>query len=223
MVCGALLDLGVPLSVMSDSVARLGIAGLGVRRERVNRRGITATRFYVAHASNSRLRLFSETKQVITDARLAQPLYSRIMQCFWVLAKAESNIHGIPMDQVHFHELGALDTIADIVAACSGLQWLGLHRVGIGPIALGRGSIAVHHGNYPIPTPATLAILRGFFSVQDERQGELSTPTGATIARVFAKPSLTRPCGTVRKIGYGAGSRNPLDPNVLRLIVYTPC
>lgn len=144
----------------------------------------------------------------------------RCLAVFRRIAEAEGRIHGVPPETVGFHEVGAEDSIADIVAACAGLESLGVERITCGPLIEGSGHIHCAHGAFPLPAPATLALLQGIPLRQVEESWEHITPTGAALVAEFATTFGTMPKMSVSKIGYGLGSRNtPNRPNVLRMIL----
>ncbi len=168
------------------------------------------------HAPSRGLR---EIAHLIDHAGLAPRVASRAMAAFRLLAESEGKVHGMSPETVHFHEVGAVDAICDIVGACLALEDLGIDRVFVGPLRMGSGFVKCEHGKMPVPAPGTLGCLAGFDVRFEEGRGELVTPTGACLVGSLASPGLP-PGFVVSRIGYGAGTRDPADvPNVLRAVL----
>jgi uncharacterized protein (TIGR00299 family) protein len=162
----------------------------------------------------------AEIVALLKESTLGERVKERCLAVFRRIAEAEGRIHGVPPETVGFHEVGAEDSIADIVAACAGLESLGVEKITCGPLTEGAGHIHCAHGTFPLPAPATLALLEGIPLRQVEEPWEHITPTGAALVAEFATTFGTMPEMSVSKIGYGLGSRNtPNRPNVLRLIL----
>lgn len=165
-------------------------------------------------------RTHKEIKALISASDLSEGVKKRALSIFNRIAIAEAKIHGMSADDVHFHEVGALDSIADIVLSCVGIEALGVERVVCSPLKDGHGSVKCAHGIFPVPAPATLEILRGIPLGQLDIPHELITPTGAAIVAEFAESFGLMPTMTVEKIGYGLGTRELKDrPNVLRAVL----
>jgi uncharacterized protein (TIGR00299 family) protein len=165
-------------------------------------------------------RSFREIREMIERSDLSDRVKGRAINIFKRIAVAEGRIHGVPTEEVHFHEVGAVDSIADIVCACVGIEHLGVDRVTISPLTEGHGFVDCAHGRFPLPAPATLEILQGVFLRQSESTQEMITPTGAGIVREFAASFGIMPEMRIEKVGYGAGTRNPAGrPNVLRAVL----
>jgi len=160
-----------------------------------------------------------EIAHIVESADLPPRVKARAMAAFRLLAESEGKIHGKPPETVHFHEVGAVDAICDIVGACIALEDLGVERVFVGPLRVGSGFVKCEHGKMPVPAPGTLGCLAGFDVRFEEGRGELVTPTGACLVGSLAKPGLP-PGFVVGKVGYGAGTRDPHDvPNVVRAVL----
>lgn len=221
MLLGALAGAGVPLSVMSGPVESLGL-GLSLTEDVVDKAGMAATKVTVIGASSP-----DEPKRSLRDVCallevLDPPVRRRAEWVFGTLAHAESSVHGISADEVHFHEVGALDAIADIVGVSAGFAHLDLEEVHASPLALGGGSANTAHGTIPIPGPAVLELLRMAQapSVGGPVDVELTTPTGASLLATFVHTWGRQPAMTVESIGVGAGTRDlPGRPNVVRLLL----
>jgi hypothetical protein len=167
-------------------------------------------------------RTHKDIKALISGSDLSDGVKKRALAIFHRIAVAEGKIHGMSAEDVHFHEVGALDSIADIVLACVGIETLGIQRVVCSPLKDGHGHVHCAHGTFPVPAPATLEILRGIPISQIDVPHELITPTGAAIVAEFAESFGLMPEMTIEKIGYGVGSRElPDRPNVLRAVLGT--
>lgn len=222
MIVAALIDAGADADALRTGLESLGLGGYSLSIERVSRRGIAATRFDV--------RLNPETPQphrrladihAILDASdLAPAARERAKRIFDRLGQAEAKVHGIPIEQVHFHEVGAVDAILDVVGAVLTLDLLGIRDFTCSPIPTGSGTVECAHGTLPVPAPATAELLQGVPLATSMTTGELTTPTAAAILTTLASGFGPRPPMTVRSVGHGAGSREggPL-PNLLRVFV----
>jgi uncharacterized protein (TIGR00299 family) protein len=235
MFMGALIDLGLPRSALEKELRGLGLRfALRVRRVR---RGVLAARYVEvvvphAHAKRGRRgghghdhahghgRSYREIVQLLRRARLDAAVRRRALAIFEALGRAEAKVHAIPLDRVHFHEVGAVDAVVDVTAAAIGLEWLGVTRVTASPVALGEGFVDTEHGRLPLPAPATLELLRGIPTVPAHVRWETVTPTGAAILRTVADGFGPLPALTPEAIGHGAGNDRPGPvPNVLRAVL----
>jgi uncharacterized protein (TIGR00299 family) protein len=159
-------------------------------------------------------------RALIESADLAEPVKRTAVRAFELLGGSEAKIHNVPIDQIHFHEVGAVDAIVDIVAASAGIHHLEIGAWYSSPVNVGGGMVQCAHGLFPVPAPATADLLRGFPTYSAHLEKELVTPTGAALLRALAPECGSQPAMVVEQIGYGAGTRNPKDfPNVLRLVV----
>ncbi len=289
MFLGALLGAGVPLPVLEDAVAALGLDA-SLRVETVDRSGISSVKVHVlengesaekphkhdhehkhehphkqehshehgpehTHAHHDKHahehdhkhepdhkrdhghehphphehkhehphghgRSLSVIRELIQTSTLAEPIKRRAVQTFELLGRSEAKIHNVPVEQIHFHEVGAVDAIVDIVASCAGIEHLGPTRWYASPVNVGGGMVDCAHGRFPVPAPATADLLRGMPTYSAHIEKELVTPTGAALLRMLGPEWGPQPPMLVDAIGYGAGSRNPKGfPNVLRLSV----
>jgi uncharacterized protein (TIGR00299 family) protein len=221
MLLGALVDLGLPLDRLRAELARVPLAGYGVEAHRVHRAGLHATKVEVRveAPAGSGHRGLREILGLIERSDLEGAVKERAAGLFRRLATAEATVHGTEPEKVHFHEIGAIDSIVDIVGGVVGLAWLRADRYLSSPLNVGTGSVTMSHGTFPVPPPATAHLLKGV-PVYGAGEGELLTPTGALLVTDYASAygplPLMRPSG----IGHGAGSREtPGRPNVLRLLV----
>jgi hypothetical protein len=219
MFLGLMFDLGVAEVYVREELKKLGLAGyeLIVRSEK--RCGIAGSFVDITIEKNQPSRTWLEIDQLIAESELSAKDRDLARRIFRRLGEAEAKIHGIKLEQVHFHEVGAVDSILDIVGAAIGLNRLGVEQVLCSPLPLGLGNIQTDHGVYPLPAPATLEVLRGCPTQPDSSGLELVTPTGAVIAAEIA--TFTQlPAMTIDRTGYGLGSRDMKDrPNALRGII----
>ena len=170
--------------------------------------------------SHTHGRSLTTIRQLISSAKLADPIKRTAVHAFELLGTSEARIHNVDIEKIHFHEVGAVDAIVDIVAVSAGIHALGIDAWYASPLNVGGGMVDCAHGHFPVPAPATADLLRGLPTYSAHIQKELVTPTGAALIRALAPTFGVQPAMRVEKIGYGAGSRNPKDfPNVLRLSI----
>jgi uncharacterized protein (TIGR00299 family) protein len=220
MLLGALLDAGASLPLLQAVPARLGLSGVGIAAERVERQGIGAVHVRVDTSHDRASRAYREIRELVEAADLAARVRSSALDAFARLADAEGRIHGVPAEDVHFHELGSLDTLIDVVGAFVLMDDLGVERVACSPLPYARGLTRAAHGVLPLPAPATLALLRGAPLVGVAAETELVTPTGAAIASVAVTRWGALPPLLMETVGYGAGTADlPDRPNVVRIVV----
>lgn len=220
MTLGALVDLGVPVEWIRDTIrTKLGLTGFDLSASTVRRAGIAAKKVDVA-VSDRTERDYAHIRQMISQSELPQPVMQNSLAMFKRLAVAESGIHGCALDDVHFHELGGVDAIVDIVGTALAIDCLGIDTVVGSKIVLGSGTVICRHGRLPVPAPATLAILGDVPVCGTDAGCELVTPTGAAIITSLAESFGALPDMTVEKTGYGAGGRDRGDePNLLRVVL----
>ncbi len=221
MCLGAIADLGVPLDYLKAKLDGLGIAqDYQLRVESVHRQGQRATKIHVDLTKHHHHgRHLPEITQQIIDAKLPPQAEAWSLAVFRRLAEAEGAVHGIDSDRVHFHEVGAIDAIVDIVGTCLGLDWLGVEKLYCSALPTGGGTVRAAHGQLPVPVPAVLKLweMRQCPVYSNGIEMELVTPTGAAIATTLATDFGTSPTMTLQKIGLGAGSKDLSIPNILRL------
>ncbi len=219
MMLGALLDLGLPRRTLQADLRRLGVRhALRVRRVR---RGALAARYVkVSAPGRPARRNWAEIRRLLRGSRLAPAIRELSEQVFENLARAEARVHGVPLDRVHFHEVGAVDALVDVVGSVAGLLRLGVRRVSCSPLALGHGRVETEHGTLPLPAPATLELLRGVPVVPAGVAWETVTPTGAALVATLVHEFRELPALRIEAIGVGAGDDRvgPL-PNVLRAVL----
>jgi uncharacterized protein (TIGR00299 family) protein len=224
MMLGALLDLGLPLDALRDALGSLAIEYGEITAERVTRAGISATRFRLieksAAAGPDAQHRHHHLKHIVAAIRrssLSPEGQERAVHLFERLADAEAAIHNTPIERVHLHEVGALDSIIDIVGAVFALEWFGIDDVVSSPLNVGGGTVRCAHGVFPVPAPATARLLANV-PVYGNGTSELVTPTGALLVTGYARSFGPMPPMRIEGIGYGAGERDPQEtPNVLRI------
>jgi uncharacterized protein (TIGR00299 family) protein len=221
MIIGAQLDLGVDLESLKQQLSSLGLDGYEIQSRRVERSGIAATKFDVEVDQTAQpARTLADIRSIIVGSSATDHVKDQAIRVFERLADAEARVHGTTPDKVHFHEVGAVDSIIDIVGAMIGFELLGVERFFCSPLRLGSGSVDSQHGRLPIPAPATAELLRGAPVYAGELEGEFVTPTGAAIVAALCEEFGPLPQMKVARVGYGAGSRDLKGfPNALRLMV----
>ena len=223
MLLGALLDAGVPLEVVAAAVTAVAPEAVALAPSAVTRGGLRATRCRVVAADSTTARSWAEVRTLLDAAALDPQVKELARAAFGRLAGAEAAVHGTTADEVHFHEVGALDAIADVVGVCAGFVHLGLDEVVLSPVAVGSGRVGAAHGSLPVPVPAVVELLRGVPSTAGPGEHESCTPTGAALLTTLATSSGPQPPMAVERVGVGAGGRDPAGhPNVLRLLVGHP-
>jgi len=223
MLLGAVVDAGARLAAIEDMLGGLALEGWGLTAEPVQRAALAATRVRVRAADDgSVVRTWANVRQLLVDAALPEPVRARALAAFLRLAKAEAQVHRMPLERVHFHEVGALDAIVDVVGVCAGLHLLDVGRVSCSTVALGTGMTRGQHGLLPVPAPAVLELLRGAPTMATDTAAELCTPTGAALLAEFTDVWGPQPPMVVERIGYGAGERDLQRPNVLRMVLGDP-
>jgi pyridinium-3,5-bisthiocarboxylic acid mononucleotide nickel chelatase len=228
MILGALLDAGLPFDELKRALGSLAVEGWDISVDRVVKTGLTAAKFRVhehshAHAGGEPQHAHHHLKHIfaaIERSALSANGKARATQMFRRLGEAEAAIHGTTLEKVHLHEVGALDSIIDIVGAVFAIEWFKADRIVVSPINVGGGMVTSAHGVFPVPAPATLALLKNAPVYSSGIQAELLTPTGALILTEYASAFGPVPAMTVDRVGYGAGDRELKEtPNVVRVIV----
>jgi hypothetical protein len=221
MFLAACLDLGVPLETIESGLDALDLRGYSLKTWTEPKQGLMARRLEVlVEEKQHPHRAYRDIKALILAAALPAGVGAKAMSVFERLAEAEGRIHGLAMDEVHFHEVGAVDSIVDVVGVCLALNHLGVTRLVASPLPLGSGFVETAHGRLPLPAPATLALLTGTPTYGTGLPFELVTPTGAALIKTLADGFGPQPAITLTGVGYGAGSRNlPDRPNLMRLVL----
>lgn len=223
MLLGALVGVGVSLEVLQEAVHAVSPEPVTLTVSQVRRHGVLATRCSVEAPETSVTRTWTDVSAILRASSLQPAVRDRALAAFERLAAAEAAVHGVPASEVHFHEVGALDAIADVVAVCAGLHHLGLKELHVSTVAVGSGRVESRHGSLPVPPPAVAELLRGRPSIAGPGLGELCTPTGAALLTSQATSFGPQPLMVVDCVGSGAGSRDPQShANILRLFIGEP-
>lgn len=219
MLVGALVDAGANAEELTAGLSSLG-TGASFRLEPVKRKGIAATKFHVDGVDTKKHRHLPHIIQIIEGADLPKPVQKNAVAVFEKLGEAEAAVHGVPIEKVHFHEVGAIDSIADIVGACLGFHLLGVERIACSAINVGAGTIKADHGVMPVPAPATASLLKGIPIYSAGPATELCTPTGAAIVATLGTEFGRLPAMSIEATGHGSGTKEFSEmANVLRILV----
>src|SRR5215218_5097812 len=221
MTLGALVDAGADARELTERLTLLGVDGYEISFEKVDRSGISATRALVRLTREEKQhRHLSHIEKIIGDSRLNDSVKERATAIFTRLAEAEAKIHNVPVERIHFHEVGALDAIVDVVSACIGFELLNVERFVSSALHVGSGTVEMAHGRFPVPPPAVAELLKGAPVYSTDIVGELVTPTGAAIVSTVCEEFGALPRMSIEATGYGAGGREYKNfPNVLRVLV----
>lgn len=223
MFLGALVDLGVPVEWLKEKLSPV-LDGFDLRTEIVFRQHLRAVNLFVDVTDHVTHRHYTTIRQMIESADLPETVRANALTAFKHIALAESRIHGKDIETVHFHEIGGIDSLVDIIGSFLALDYLGVDQVAATPVPLGSGTIQCAHGTIPVPVPATVAILKGLEVTGSDAKTEIVTPTGASIVATLAPQFGAMPNMQIEKVGYGAGKRDTgaSVPNLLRLVLGTP-
>lgn len=220
MILGALVGVGVDPRMLKEQLSLLDVSGYEINFETVDRSGISATHARVRVPHEHAHRHLGDILKIIYDSRLSDGVKDRAARIFSRLAEAEARVHNVAVEQIHFHEVGALDAIVDVVGACIGFELLKVERFACSALHVGSGMVEMAHGRFPVPPPAVAEILKDMPIYSTDIVGELVTPTGAAIISTVCVEFGQLPEMKVERTGYGAGTREYQKfPNVLRLMV----
>lgn len=221
MFLGALVDTGVPLAVLEKGLKALGIKGYRIREQQVIRNSLRATKVDVDIQKGFTKPLSLATiKKTLTNSRLPDAIRTQALQTFQLIAEAEGTVHGKPLNRVHFHEVGVIDSLVDIVGTLLGFAYLKVTTISCSPINMGSGTISTAHGLLPVPGPAVAQMAQGIPVFSNGPAMEFTTPTGMALIRTLTQDCKRLPPLTPQKVGYGAGTADPEGwPNVLRLFL----
>lgn len=217
MILGALLDAGLSEEDLRGAITALPIDNYEIKISRVNKLGINAVYVDVISGENHPHRHLRHINDIILQSSLPEQVKEMSIKVFTNLAQVEAKVHGTTLEKVHFHEVGAVDAIIDIVGACYGFYKLGISEIIVSPLHVGSGMVKCAHGLMPIPAPATAELLRGMPFYSKEIKGELVTPTGAAIISTIASKTMEQPNFLIEAIAYGAGTWDLSIPNVVRM------
>jgi len=221
MTLGALVDAGLPIDVLRQELAKLDLPGYTLSSEQVRRSGLAATKVHVVLDEKEQpARRLADIQRIINSSSLSPVVKQKSLSIFQRLAEVEAKVHGTTPDKVHFHEVGAVDALVDIVGSIIGLEHLGVTEIIGSPVNVGAGTVHTAHGKLPVPAPATAGLLIGIPLYSSSITFELTTPTGAAIISTLASSFGPLPRMKIDRIAYGAGNKDlPGQPNVLRLMI----
>ena len=219
MILGALIDLGVDVPFLKNELKKLPLAGYDITVQSVECNHIAATDVTVVVTKNQHHRSLSDIIDLLKRSTLAPEVKKHSQNIFYNLGKAEAKIHRIDIEKVRFHEVGAVDSIVDIVGSVIGITKLGIDKVYCSPLPLGHGFVSCDHGILPLPAPATVELLKGIPVYSVDRNQELVTPTGAAIIATLTQKFGEMPPMKISRIGYGSGKIPSDYPNVLRVFL----
>jgi uncharacterized protein (TIGR00299 family) protein len=222
MILGALMDAGLSPETLKTELAKLDLTHYDLQQKKVVKRGLGGSQAVVIvdeEHHHHHHRHLSHIEEIITTSTLDEWVKQKSVQIFRRLAEAEAKVHRTTIEKIHFHEVGAMDAIIDVVAAVAGLTAMGIQKIYCSPLHLGTGTVECAHGTLPVPAPATAELVKGFPVYSTGVAGELLTPTGAAILTTLASDFGPMPAMSVEKIGYGAGTSEPAIPNLLRVMI----
>jgi uncharacterized protein (TIGR00299 family) protein len=219
MILGALVDCGLKISYLKKELQKLDLSGYKIYAKEVKYNNITGTDVTIDIEETHTHRNLSDINRIIEKSKLENSIKKQSKEIFYNLAKAESKVHNINIEDVHFHEVGAIDSIIDIVGSVIGIKKLGIKKIYCSPLPMGKGFISCSHGILPLPAPATGELVKGIPIYSDERKQELVTPTGAAIITTLAYKFGNMPLMKINKIGYGSGKIKSKYPNLLRVFL----
>ena len=220
MFVAALIDLGLPLAKLKAELKKIPTLEFALKTAKKSVHAVRASQFQVICPRHEAPRSWQQIRRLLERSKLAASVKATAIDIFNRLAQAEAKIHGVAVDQVHFHEVGATDSIVDIVAAAIGVRELAIDQLHFSPIPLGRGVTRSQHGPLPVPGPATMELLKGLPTFGVDLDSETVTPTGAALLKVFGSSFGDQPAMTIDKIGYGTGQKEfSSRPNLLRLSI----
>jgi len=222
MILGALMDAGLELELLKGELAKLHLTHYDLQVKKVAKRGIGGSQALVSvdeDHHHHHHRHLHDIEEIIDKSDLKESIKRKSIEIFTRLAEAEAKVHQTTIEQIHFHEVGAMDAIIDVVGAVAGLAALGIEKVYCSPLHVGTGTVECAHGTLPVPAPATAELIRGKPIYSTGVEGELLTPTGAAILTTLSSGFGPMPSMTLEEIGYGAGTSEPAIPNLLRVAI----
>ncbi len=219
MLLGAFLDAGLEFTELERHIAGLALSGYEISCKKILKKGISSSSFNVNVIDEQPCRGFTEIADIIMRSSLEKSVKNNAISIFRIIGMAEAKVHHKTLEDVHFHEIGAVDSIIDICGAAIAFHIMGIKRVVSSPLNTGCGYVKTEHGLLPVPAPATAEILKGIPFYANEVEGELVTPTGAAVISFYTGSFSQMPEMKVMNIGYGAGTRELDIPNLLRLYI----
>ncbi len=217
MILGALIDLGIEIEFLKKELKKINLKGYKIMVNKVEKNHITGVDVNINVDDYQPYRSYNDIKRMIENSSLDNKIKKVSEKIFQKLAQAESKIHNIPINEVHFHEIGAVDSIIDIIGAIICIKKLGLNEIYSSPLPLGKGFVKCAHGLIPVPAPAAVELLKNIPVYQTNRKQELVTPTGAAIITTITKEFCELPYMKIKNIGYGAGKTKSKYPSLLRV------
>lgn len=224
MILGSLMDAGLSLEELRGEIAKLGLSNYYIDRKKVVKGGLSGSQALVSvddSAHSHHHRHLHHLKEIIEKSGLDDRVKQKSISIFTALAEAEAMVHRTTVDKIHFHEVGAMDSIIDVVGSVAGLAAMGIEKVFCSPLHVGSGTVECAHGTLPVPAPATCELVKGRPVYSTGLRGELLTPTGAAILTTLAEEFGPMPVMTLDTIGYGAGTSDLSIPNLLRIAIGT--
>ncbi|MBU0682116.1 MAG: nickel pincer cofactor biosynthesis protein LarC [Proteobacteria bacterium] len=221
MLLGSFLDAGLDIALVEKNFKLLALAGFEVSHGKIVTHGLSATKVEISVQEGQPQRSYKDIKQLLLVSHLAEDIKENALAVFTALAEAEATVHGVSLDKVHFHEVGAVDSILDIVGACVGFSFFGIDSLVSSPLPMGHGWVDCEHGRLPLPAPAVVELCKEMQIYGVDQEQELVTPTGAAIIKALADNFGPMPSLTLSHTGYGAGNhvRTDNSPNMLRLFI----
>ncbi len=219
MLLGALVDAGLPVSTLEQELRKLHLDDFHLHVNKVSKNGFGATKVDVHVHDHAPERHLRDIRKVVEDSAVGDGIKQRALRVFTRICEVEAAIHGMSVDEVHLHEVGGVDAIVDVIGVLSGFDQLGIERVVVSPLPMGRGFVTGAHGQIPLPAPATLGLLKGVPVYGASVEKELVTPTGAALLTELADAWGVMPSMIISDFGYGAGTRDLAIPNVIRLMI----
>jgi len=222
MILGALIDLGVDVSFLKKELGKLPLTGYDIQVNKVNCNHIAATDVTVVVTKEHHHRNLSDINEMLNQSTLEEKVKTQSQSIFYNLGNAEAKIHNVDIQEVHFHEVGAVDSIVDIVGSVIGISRLGIDTIYCSPLPLGHGFVSCEHGLLPLPAPATVELLKGVPVYSVDREQETVTPTGAAVITTLAHAFGQMPEMKITRIGYGRGKIPSAYPSLLRIFLGEP-
>lgn len=219
MTVGALLDAGLKIETLETELKKIDLTGYQLEADKVAKKGISATQFKVKIKEEGAERRFKDILTILKKSKLDEEIKKEVIRIFFNIAQVESKIHQKDMDEIHFHEIGGLDSIIDITSTVIGIKILGIEEIYSSALPLGKGFVECAHGIIPVPAPATLELLKNIPTYGGGIESEMITPTGAAIISSLTKSFGERPLMEIERIGYGAGEKEFNIPNLLRISI----
>ncbi|MFQ5824120.1 MAG: nickel pincer cofactor biosynthesis protein LarC [bacterium] len=219
MIIGALLDAGLDFNILRKELNKIHLKNFEIDSEKVVKNNLAATKFKVSSKDEKIYEHLGALNRMVEKSNLEEEIKTNAKKIFLKIAKAEAKIHNQPLEKIHFHEIGVIDTIIDVVGALVGFKLLGIEKIYCSKLNVGSGFVEFSHGKFPVPAPATAEILIGIPIYSTDSDAELVTPTGAAIITTVAKEFGDMPAMKTESIGYGAGTRDLKQPNVLRIFI----